>query len=511
MTDLSQISDDDLLASLPRGARNNNPLNITGQGWGGQTGADGKFAQFATAEDGRAAADANLQAYYHKHGLNSVAGVVSRWAPPNENDTQAYIQHVSQKLGVGPNDPLGLDDPTARGRLLDVMSEHETPGSAAPTDLKSVSDADLLASVQGQGAPAAPVASQAPLPRQLVIDAETGKPYNDAQQATYGRLLDARQLDPSAKPGSKAFPRGMVAGGAPAPGDWYVDLDGSVKQVAPLTAAQTAGDVGQSFASGADKAVSGFLDDVVRSTNPIPRALDMAGKATAVGSWLAGGIIPKLPQLPTFSDSANKAAHQPQTTAGRIAEAGGEMLPNVLIAPGGAVRKAASVVLPALGMVGGEGAAKAMGGGEVAQQVGRAVGALGGGFASGLTPQLPQRVPKVSPEQLRQQADSLYTELRNRSVQFTPRAVQSLAQGLDDIVQSEGRNLYPTHNSWVGQVVETLRQNPTVEALDKGSIEAPAGADDADGLDHAGPAAGRGRRWSMRSTTSWPRPRVIRR
>jgi len=113
----------------PRGLRNNNALNVTGSGWAGQTGSDGKFATFATPEDGRAAADANLAAYHRKHGIDTVAGVVSRWAPPSENDTQAYIRHVSTKLGVDPNQPLGLDDPSARSRLLDVMSAHETPGS----------------------------------------------------------------------------------------------------------------------------------------------------------------------------------------------------------------------------------------------------------------------------------------------------------------------------------------------------------------------------------------------
>ena len=116
----------DQFDAMPRGLRNNNPLNITGSNWSGQTGSDGAFAQFDTPEAGRAAADQNLQAYYSKHGINTVSGVVSRWAPPHENDTASYIKLVSGKLGVAPDAPLDLTDPAIRSQLLDAMQEHET-------------------------------------------------------------------------------------------------------------------------------------------------------------------------------------------------------------------------------------------------------------------------------------------------------------------------------------------------------------------------------------------------
>ena len=116
----------DQFDAMPRGLRNNNPLNITGSNWSGQTGSDGAFAQFDTPEAGRAAADQNLQAYYSKHGINTVSGVVSRWAPPHENDTASYIKLVSGKLGVAPDAPLDLTDPAIRSQLLDAMQGHET-------------------------------------------------------------------------------------------------------------------------------------------------------------------------------------------------------------------------------------------------------------------------------------------------------------------------------------------------------------------------------------------------
>jgi hypothetical protein len=130
----------------PRGIRNNNPLNLKGYSHPGQVGSDGDFAQFATPADGRAAADANLLAYHRKHGINTVAGVVGRWAPPSENDTQGYISQVAQATGFAPNAPLDLEDPSVRGKLLDAMQARET---GQP---KELSDAEVF----GQAPPAAP-------------------------------------------------------------------------------------------------------------------------------------------------------------------------------------------------------------------------------------------------------------------------------------------------------------------------------------------------------------------
>jgi hypothetical protein len=124
VTDLAQVSDDELLASLPRGIRNNNPLNLKTRGTKGQ---DGPFAVYNTPEEGVAAADRNLQAYHTKHGINTVAGVVNRWAPPNAdgNHTAAYTAHVAGKLGVDPNAPLDMVNPETRRALIGAMGEFE--------------------------------------------------------------------------------------------------------------------------------------------------------------------------------------------------------------------------------------------------------------------------------------------------------------------------------------------------------------------------------------------------
>lgn len=151
MADLSQLSDDELLASLPRGVRSNNPLNLKDTG--------GRFRTFASPDEGMAAADANLSAYGSKHGINTVAGVVNRWAPPSDgNDPAAYAAHVAQRTGFKPDQRIDLADPNTRQQLLSAMSEYENGGKVvAGPDISKVSDADLLASL-GQ----APKAPQAP-------------------------------------------------------------------------------------------------------------------------------------------------------------------------------------------------------------------------------------------------------------------------------------------------------------------------------------------------------------
>ena len=98
---------------LPRGIRNNNPLNIrrTKDQWQGlsKTQGDRSFCQFETLEYGwRAAFYLLTRTYYHKYRLYTIRGIVSRWAPPGENNTEAYIANVSRLTGIHADEPLGI-------------------------------------------------------------------------------------------------------------------------------------------------------------------------------------------------------------------------------------------------------------------------------------------------------------------------------------------------------------------------------------------------------------------
>ncbi|MCB0055764.1 MAG: hypothetical protein KDE45_02015 [Caldilineaceae bacterium] len=99
----------------PRGYRLNNPLNIrkTATTWVGLATRqpDADFCAFESPEYGIRAAAKILQTYQEKHGINTLRGVVSRWAPPEDNnDTSAYITAVSIWAGMEPDEQISLSD-----------------------------------------------------------------------------------------------------------------------------------------------------------------------------------------------------------------------------------------------------------------------------------------------------------------------------------------------------------------------------------------------------------------
>ena len=99
--------------SLPRGIRNNNPLNIRRsrakwQGMKAQV-TDAQFCEFESLEWGwRAAFKLLTRTYYHEYRLYTIRAIVSRWAPACENNTRAYINNVSRLTGIGPDEAIGI-------------------------------------------------------------------------------------------------------------------------------------------------------------------------------------------------------------------------------------------------------------------------------------------------------------------------------------------------------------------------------------------------------------------
>lgn len=106
-------------SSAPAPVRNNNP---------GALMPEGKLAQYPDMQTGMIALDKNLQTY-GKQGVNTIAGIISKWAPPNENNTKAYIADVSQRLGVPPNQKLDMTNPLVRQALGTAIAIHENGAS----------------------------------------------------------------------------------------------------------------------------------------------------------------------------------------------------------------------------------------------------------------------------------------------------------------------------------------------------------------------------------------------
>lgn len=114
----------------PRGVRNNNPGNLRwGDPWQGLVPAaqrtDKDFCQFVAPAWGIRAIAVTLITYQDKHGLNTVAGIIARWAPDNENDTAAYVQSVVHALGVAPGTALDVHDYAVMAPLVRAIIRHE--------------------------------------------------------------------------------------------------------------------------------------------------------------------------------------------------------------------------------------------------------------------------------------------------------------------------------------------------------------------------------------------------
>ena len=87
---------------IPRGLRNNNPLNIrhSADSFQGEIkGEDKAFKTFISMPYGYRAAFVTLATYLSR-GLNTIEKIVNRWAPPNENNTEKYIVNVERWSGV---------------------------------------------------------------------------------------------------------------------------------------------------------------------------------------------------------------------------------------------------------------------------------------------------------------------------------------------------------------------------------------------------------------------------
>ena len=100
---------------LPRGIRNNNPGNIRhGQNWEGLNSEgrriDSAFCVFKSPVYGIRALAKVLMNYKRVYKLNTVRQIIGRYAPPNENQTLAYIQAVSKQIGVYPDMVIDVEE-----------------------------------------------------------------------------------------------------------------------------------------------------------------------------------------------------------------------------------------------------------------------------------------------------------------------------------------------------------------------------------------------------------------
>lgn len=115
--------------ALPRGIRNNNPLNIRkGNNWVGERHpqTDRSFEEFKTIVFGLRAGFVLIRNYIRggKTGAvcyDTVDKIVRRWAPPIENATEKYIQFVADNMGVSRYEKLDFRNRRQMVKLVSAM------------------------------------------------------------------------------------------------------------------------------------------------------------------------------------------------------------------------------------------------------------------------------------------------------------------------------------------------------------------------------------------------------
>lgn len=108
----------------PNGSTNN-PGNI-------RSGPGGTFGSYQDANAGLSAIGRQLSLYYTgasraaggRH-LDTIRDIISTYAPPSENNTEAYISDVSQRTGAAAGAKLNLSDPETMAALIRGIVIHE--------------------------------------------------------------------------------------------------------------------------------------------------------------------------------------------------------------------------------------------------------------------------------------------------------------------------------------------------------------------------------------------------
>jgi hypothetical protein len=124
-----------------RGIRNNNPGNLRpGDNWQGMAGVSDNFIVFKDVFYGCRALATDISNKYFS-GLDSVTKIINKYAPPMENNTIAYINAVSNAIGVSPTAKIDLTkDMLFKFMRAVIMHENGSQGSM-------ITDAQILTGI----------------------------------------------------------------------------------------------------------------------------------------------------------------------------------------------------------------------------------------------------------------------------------------------------------------------------------------------------------------------------
>lgn len=125
-----------------RGLRNNNPGNIRHDGvkWRGEIipSQDKAFKQFESMPWGYRAMFHLINNYSRLHGCDTVRKIVSRWAPPEDNNnTAAYIAAVCKGANITPDTIITTTNRDIMAPVIAAMARVENGIAASMTDVNA--------------------------------------------------------------------------------------------------------------------------------------------------------------------------------------------------------------------------------------------------------------------------------------------------------------------------------------------------------------------------------------
>ena len=77
-----------------------------------------------------------LDTYRVRYGLNTLRGMISRYAPPSENHTEAYIAAIVEWTGLTPDEPLDTRSRRVMVPIVMAMSRIENGTPARYTEVE---------------------------------------------------------------------------------------------------------------------------------------------------------------------------------------------------------------------------------------------------------------------------------------------------------------------------------------------------------------------------------------
>lgn len=120
-------------------------------------GSETEFQSFATDEAGLVAMARQLRLYQNRDKLNTLAGIISKYAPKSENNTAAYIANAASRTHYASDQALNLNDSSVLANVMSAMTKQENSKSNfTPQAIKVVIDNAPGSTVQASAAQLVP-------------------------------------------------------------------------------------------------------------------------------------------------------------------------------------------------------------------------------------------------------------------------------------------------------------------------------------------------------------------